>query len=214
MPRLLLIDNYDSFTWNLAALLQMEGAAVDVMRNDALPRVAEIESIYDGVVISPGPGLPLDAGQAPERVSALIGSLPMLGVCLGHQLLAELTGGSLIRCREPVHGKVHHRTHLRQGLFTGFVNRTPVMRYHSWAVDESSLARQWTISARTERDDCVMAIEHPSLKLWGVQFHPESILTYGGNQMIRNWLQHIDTENKRNFDTSNPKQPQKAWSIS
>lgn len=210
MIRLLLIDNYDSFTWNLAALLRVSGSEVEVLRNEELPEAEAIAANFHGLAVSPGPGLPLQAGQTPDRVAKLIDRLPVLGVCLGHQLLAELTGGALVRCPEPVHGKTSRLKHDRTGLFKGLPTVVEVMRYHSWAVDENSLPAGWRVNARTsDSHQAVMSIEWPERALWGVQFHPESILTPWGHKMIENWIEAV---NLRSTTLLAPDQ-QPAWNI-
>ncbi len=193
MIHLLLIDNYDSFTWNVVGALRSLGAEVAVHRNDVLPGAESIAADFHGVVVSPGPGLPLDAGQCPDRIRDLMGRLPILGICLGHQLLAELTGGRLTACPEPMHGKRSKLRHSGGGLFQGLPRVVEVMRYHSWAVDEGSLPAGWRVNART--DDAlgtVMAMEWPEQLLWGVQFHPESVMTPWGERMLANWLAQVE----------------------
>ena len=193
MIRLLLIDNFDSFTWNVVGALRKLGAEVEVRRNTELPAAHAVAAAYHGVVVSPGPGLPLETGQCPEVVRQLMGQVPILGICLGHQLLAELTGGRLVACPEPVHGKRSRIRHSGGGLFQGLPAVVEVMRYHSWAVDESSLPAGWRVSAQTDDSlHTVMAIDWAERKLWGVQFHPESVMTPWGERMLANWLSQVE----------------------
>jgi anthranilate synthase/aminodeoxychorismate synthase-like glutamine amidotransferase len=196
MIRLLLIDNFDSFTWNVVGALRKLGAEVEVRRNNELPNARAVADAYHGVVVSPGPGLPLESGQCPEVVQLLMGQVPILGICLGHQLLAELTGGRLVACPEPVHGKRSRIRHNGGGLFQGLPTIVEVMRYHSWAVDETSLAAGWRVSARTDDSlRTVMAIDWAERMLWGVQFHPESVMTPWGERMLANWLSQVMLRN-------------------
>jgi para-aminobenzoate synthetase component 2 len=182
------IDNYDSFTYNLVALLTVGGAEVEVLRNDSSRALQGLESC-DGVLVSPGPGAPAQAGVSMKVIGqCLERGIPMLGVCLGHQALAEVLGGRVVRAARPMHGKTSRLQHRRRGLFAGVSARAEVMRYHSLLVAERGLPRELTVTATDRSTGEIMAIEHRSLPAWGLQFHPESILTPEGPQMIANWL--------------------------
>lgn len=184
---ILLIDNYDSFVHNLARYFQRLGQETRVVRNDAV-NVAEIRQIKpDALVLSPGPCTPNEAGCSLAVVRELTGELPILGVCLGHQTIAAALGGQVIRTKEPVHGRASLVQHDGQGLFSGLVSPLTVARYHSLVVEEESLPPKLVVTARTE-DGVVMAIAHRQHPVVGVQFHPESILTLGGYELLANFL--------------------------
>ena len=184
---ILLLDNYDSFVFNLARYLQELGAETLVVRNDALS-VAEIERLQpQGIIISPGPCTPLEAGISLEVIRQLGWRIPMLGVCLGHQAMAAALGGEVVRAPEPVHGRTAWITHHQQHVLAGLPNPFRAMRYHSLIVREASLPEQLRIVAHTT-DGIPMALEHVSWPLYGVQFHPESVLTEGGHRMLANFL--------------------------
>jgi anthranilate synthase component 2 len=183
---ILLIDNYDSFTYNLAHLFGELGAEVRVVRNDAID-AAEAEKLAPSqLVISPGPGKPADAGATEEIVRRLAATTPTLGVCLGHQALVEVFGGEVGPARELVHGKSCTVRHDGKGLFAGLPPQLEVGRYHSLAA--TSIPEQLEVSA-VAADDEVMAIRHRSLPVDGVQFHPESVLTPQGREIARNFLE-------------------------
>jgi anthranilate synthase/aminodeoxychorismate synthase-like glutamine amidotransferase len=182
---MLLIDNYDSFTYNLAHLFAELGAEVDVRRNDAID-ADEAERLGPShLVISPGPGLPADAGETSEIIRRLALRTPTLGVCLGHQAIVEVFGGEVGRAKTLVHGKASVVTHDGRGLFDGLPDDFLAGRYHSLAA--TSIPDQLEISARS--DDEVMAVRHRELRVDGVQFHPESVLTPIGPQLARNFLE-------------------------
>jgi anthranilate synthase/aminodeoxychorismate synthase-like glutamine amidotransferase len=184
---LLLIDNYDSFTFNLAQYFEELGQDVRVLRNDALTP-ADIESLAPSrIVISPGPGVPSRAGITPAVLKAFAGRVPILGVCLGHQALAECFGGFVIHAPSLVHGKTSDIHHDGRTIFAGLPNPFAATRYHSLCVDASRLPDCLEVSART-RDGVIMGLRHRALPLEGVQFHPESILTVCGKPMLANWL--------------------------
>ena len=186
--RLLMIDNYDSFTFNLVQYLGELGAEVEVHRNDALSVADALAREPDGVVISPGPGEPKDAGISMDTVRACAERrLPLLGVCLGHQAIGEAFGGRIVRARSIMHGKVSEVSHDGQGLFAGLPNPFEATRYHSLVIDEASCPDVLEITARTE-DREIMGVRHRELPLEGVQFHPESIMTAEGKQLLRNFL--------------------------
>lgn len=184
--RILLLDNFDSFTWNLYHLLATH-AAVDVIRNDAV--TVEEAARYDRIVLSPGPGLPSEAGIMPALLHALAPTKPMLGVCLGLQAIVEEFGGKLINLPQVRHGVAVPCTPETpaDGLFAGIATPFQAGLYHSWAADPGKLPAELQITA-TSREGVVMAVRHRNLPLCGVQFHPESVLTPAGPAIIRNWL--------------------------
>ncbi|HEY5294525.1 MAG TPA: aminodeoxychorismate/anthranilate synthase component II [Gaiellaceae bacterium] len=182
---ILLVDNYDSFTYNLAHLFGALGAEVVVRRNDELTADAAEELAPSHFVISPGPGRPEDAGRMPELVQRLAGRVPTLGVCLGHQALVQAFGGEVGQARELVHGKATSVTHDGRGIFAGLPEDFLAGRYHSLAA--TSVPAVFEISA-TAADGEVMAVRHRELPIDGVQFHPESVLTPHGAELARNFL--------------------------
>ncbi len=186
--KVLVLDNYDSFTFNLVQYLGELGASLDVVRNDAVPLDAVSDRAPDAVVISPGPGRPEDAGIAVSLVEwCSDNGVPLLGVCLGHQAIAQAFGGTIVHAPSILHGKTSDVVHRGEGLFDGLPNPFVAGRYHSLVVDEESLPDPLEVSARTS-DGVVMALQHKSLPISGVQFHPESILTDVGLQLLRNFL--------------------------
>jgi anthranilate synthase/aminodeoxychorismate synthase-like glutamine amidotransferase len=186
MTRVLLIDNYDSFTYNLAQALEVLGAEVIAVRNDALEaeRLADFRPSH--LVISPGPGTPADSGFTLEAVRLFAGKVPVLGVCLGHQAIGQCFGARLVRAPRPVHGKVSRISHDAATIFQGLENPFTATRYHSLML-EDDLPGELEVSARSE-DGLVMGIRHRRLPVEGVQFHPESILTTCGNTLLKNFL--------------------------
>lgn len=187
MTRILLIDNYDSFTYNLAQLLGQLGAAVTVVRNDATTVEEVVADPPDGLVISPGPGTPDDAGISTALVAALAGVVPVLGVCLGHQCIGELYGGEVVRAPMLVHGKAWTIRHDGRGVFDGLDDGLSATRYHSLVVDRDSVPAELDVTAWTD-DGLVMGLRHRELDVEGVQFHPESILTADGLAMLATFL--------------------------
>ena len=194
-PRVLVVDNYDSFTYNLVQRLGELGAQVDVVRNDAMGVAELIDRLPERLVLSPGPCTPDEAGISLELVRKLCGldgekphRVAILGVCLGHQTIGQAFGGRVVRAREPVHGKAEEIVHDRSALFRGVPRPLLAGRYHSLVVAERGLPRNLTVSART-RDGIVMALRHRTLPVFGVQFHPESILTPDGQTLLRNFLE-------------------------
>jgi anthranilate synthase/aminodeoxychorismate synthase-like glutamine amidotransferase len=182
----LLLDNYDSFTWNLVQALQVLGAEVQVVRNDAEPVAALLTRAPTHVVVSPGPGRPEAAGGSMALIEAVLGRVPLLGVCLGHQALGLVLGARLVQ-GPPVHGKSSLVHHDGRGLFEGLPQPLTVGRYHSLHLPEATLPPCLRVTARTE-DGLVMAMEHVSLPAAGVQFHPESILTPAGPELLARFL--------------------------
>jgi anthranilate synthase/aminodeoxychorismate synthase-like glutamine amidotransferase len=184
---ILVLDNYDSFVYNLARYLGELGCEARVVRNDAVS-VAEVSSLApEAIVISPGPCTPRQAGISVELVRELSPSIPILGVCLGHQAIGEACGGRVVRAPVPVHGMSSLVWHDSTPLFVGFENPFPAARYHSLCIAESSLPAELRVTARTE-DGVVMALEHRTRPLFGVQFHPESVLTNSGHRLLANFL--------------------------
>ncbi len=187
MSRVILIDNYDSFTYNLWHYLCELGAEVDVYRNDALRADEVIAMKPRGIVISPGPGTPDDAGLCLALVSQMRHDIPLLGVCLGHQIIAQTHGGKVVRAPLPMHGKTSVISHQQQGLFTGLPDLFVATRYHSLIVDRPSLPECLTVTAESE-DGLIMGLQHREYPLHGVQFHPESIASEHGHAIIKNFL--------------------------
>ena len=184
---ILLLDNYDSFTWNLWHFLSDLGAEVTTIRNDAVSVDEVMAMAPDGIVISPGPGTPADAGISEKLISSMAGRTPILGVCLGHQAIWTAFGGQLMRVDPPMHGKLSHITHSADGLFAGLDQDLVITRYHSLVADEASQPDQLTITARTH-DGKIMGLAHNTHPIFGLQFHPESIASSGGYRMLAAFL--------------------------
>jgi anthranilate synthase/aminodeoxychorismate synthase-like glutamine amidotransferase len=192
MTRLLMIDNYDSFTYNLVQYLGELGAEIDVVRNDVEEVGALLERRPQGLVISPGPGEPTRAGVSVE-VARRFGEagIPVLGVCLGHQAIGVAFGGRIVRARSIMHGKTSEIEHDAAGVFAGLPQPFEATRYHSLVIDEASCPEQLSITARTS-DGEIMGVRHRELPIEGVQFHPESILTGVGKELLRNFLDRCE----------------------
>ncbi|MCG7948662.1 MAG: aminodeoxychorismate/anthranilate synthase component II [Candidatus Thiodiazotropha taylori] len=190
---LLMIDNYDSFTYNLVQYLGELGVEVKVVRNDEIG-VADVGQLKpDQIVISPGPCTPNEAGISVEVIQTYAGKIPILGVCLGHQSIGQAFGGNIIHAREVMHGKtspIHHRD---QGVFHGLENPFQATRYHSLVIETESLPEQLEVTAWTEKADGgmdeIMGVRHKTLPIQGVQFHPESILTRHGHDLLKNFIE-------------------------
>jgi anthranilate synthase component 2 len=188
---LLMIDNYDSFTFNLVQYFGELGAAVKVMRNDAVTIEQITEMQPDQLVISPGPCTPSEAGVSVAAIKHFAGKLPILGVCLGHQSIGQAFGGNIVHARQIMHGKTSPVYHQDQGVFSGLPAPFMATRYHSLVIEKSSLPDCLEVTAWTEQDgelDEIMGVRHKRLDIQGVQFHPESILTEHGHQMLKNFL--------------------------
>jgi para-aminobenzoate synthetase component II len=184
---LLVIDNYDSFTYNLVQYLGELGAELDVRRNNEIG-IEEIESNnYEKIVISPGPGTPNDAGISLQVIEKFAGRIPILGVCLGHQAIGQVFGGRVIRGPLPVHGKSVEICHDGRTIFEGLEYRFKAGRYHSLVVERETLPNSLEVSATTP-DGLIMGLRHRTMKIEGVQFHPESILTTEGKRLLANFL--------------------------
>jgi para-aminobenzoate synthetase component 2 len=186
-PHLLLIDNYDSFTYNLVQAFLVLGAQVDVVRNDEITVSEALERAPTHLCISPGPGTPYDAGVSMDMIRAFAGKVPVLGVCLGHQSIVEVFGGKVVRAGRLMHGKTSRILHDGRTLFTGLPQDCEIGRYHSLIAEASKMPQVLEISARTHEDE-IMGARHRTLMVEGVQFHPESILSPDGPQLLGNFL--------------------------
>jgi len=188
--RLLLVDNYDSFTYNLVQAFLVLGAEVLVHRNDAIT-LTEAEALAPThLCISPGPGTPAQAGVSIEMIRAFAGRIPVFGVCLGHQSITEAFGGKVVRAPRLMHGKTSMITHDGQGVFAGIANPCEIGRYHSLIAEPASLPPELIVTARTAEGE-IMGLRHATLNVEGVQFHPESVLTPDGPAMMKNFLQSL-----------------------
>ena len=185
-PTVLLIDNYDSFTWNLVHDFGALGATVEVVRNDAESVGEIVERRPDAIVLSPGPCTPSEAGICLDVIRNAGATIPIFGVCLGHQAIGEAFGGAVVRAPKPVHGKVATITHARETIFHDLATPFQATRYHSLIVDRATLPSCLRITAET--DNLIMALSHESLPIHGVQFHPESIASEGGRQIMKSFL--------------------------
>ncbi|MBN2197126.1 MAG: aminodeoxychorismate/anthranilate synthase component II [Polyangiaceae bacterium] len=185
--RVVVIDNYDSFTYNLVQYLETLGAATDVRLNDRTTADAVAAAAPDGILLSPGPGTPDDAGVTLEIVAKLRGRVPILGVCLGHQSIGQAYGGLVVRAGRLMHGKTSLVVHDEKGIYAGVPSPFEATRYHSLVVDQSTLPEELMVTARTPEGE-LMGIRNARDRVEGVQFHPESILTRHGMTLLRNWL--------------------------
>ena len=193
--RVLVIDNFDSFVYILVQYLGELGAEPIVLRNNAAT-IAELEELNpDAVLISPGPGRPEDAGISNDVIRAFAGRRPVLGVCLGHQCIGEVYGGLVTRAPELMHGKTSILRHTDRGVFTDLPSPLEATRYHSLIVERESLPDELEVTAETEQG-LIMGLRHRTLNVEGVQFHPESVLTVGGKQLLTNWLASADTADR------------------
>jgi anthranilate synthase component 2 len=184
--RVALIDNYDSFTFNVVHALGREGAEVEVFRNDAMPAEELLALRPDALVVSPGPCTPNEAGISLDAIRLAAGKVPLFGICLGHQAIGQVFGGRVVRAT-PMHGKLSRISHDGKGLFRGINGPLEVTRYHSLVVEAASLPEALLATAR-DADGLVMALQHRAMPVYGVQFHPESIATEQGQQICRNFL--------------------------
>jgi para-aminobenzoate synthetase component II len=187
MTRILVIDNYDSFVYTIVGYLDQLGAETVVVRNDAVPPLEE-RAEFDGILVSPGPGTPAEAGASMDviRDCAATGT-PMLGVCLGHQALGEVFGGTVTHAPELMHGKTSEVAHDGEGVLTGLPQPFTATRYHSLAVVDGTVSDELEVTATA--NGIIMGLQHRTLPLHGVQFHPESVLTEGGHRLLANWLE-------------------------
>ena len=193
MTRILVVDNYDSFVYTIVGYLDQLGAETVVVRNDDPVLLEPIEG-YDGVLVSPGPGTPRAAGESMDVIRACAAArLPMLGVCLGHQALAEVFGATVTHAPELMHGKTSPVAHTGDTVLAGLPSPFTATRYHSLAVLDGTVTDELVVTARVAREDgaegVIMALRHRDLPLYGVQFHPESVLTEGGHRLLANWLE-------------------------
>ena len=187
---LLILDNYDSFTYNVFQLLSELGAEVEVIRNDQTT-VEDIRAKkYDAIVLSPGPGIPSDAGITEQVIRELGGEVPILGICLGHQAIGEVFGGKVVRAGEIVHGKTSPLCHNGKGLYEGIPQNVPIGRYHSLIIDRATLPDCLEVTSDLA-DGTIMGVRHKAKNIEGIQFHPESILTPDGKKMMENFLKHL-----------------------
>jgi len=183
----ILIDNYDSFTYNLYHYMAELGAEMEVFRNDE-KTVAEIKAMKpEGIILSPGPKTPDDAGICLEVIETLAGDIPILGVCLGHQAIGQAFGGKVVRAPELMHGKTSEILHDGSGVFAGLPSPFVATRYHSLTLEPETFPDALTVTARTA-DGVIMALQHPDMALFGVQFHPESILSEHGHALLQNFI--------------------------
>jgi len=193
MTHIVVIDNYDSFTYNLVQYLETLGAECDVVLNDACDVAGIAARQPDGIVISPGPCTPDEAGVSLATVEHLAGKVPILGVCLGHQSIGQAFGGHVVRAERLMHGKTSPIEHDGKSIFRGLDNPFTATRYHSLLVERSSLPDSLEVSAWTSEGE-IMGLRHKTLAVEGVQFHPESILTDEGMALLRNWLSVVPKE--------------------
>lgn len=187
---LLLLDNYDSFTYNIYQLFSDIGAQVEVVRSDKISIDGIRAKDYRGIIISPGPGVPQDAGISEEVIRQLGGEIPILGICLGHQAIGEVFGGRVVRAGEIVHGKASPIRHSGTGLYRDIPNPTEVARYHSLIIARENLPDVLDVTSQLD-DGTIMGVRHKTLPIEGIQFHPESILTPEGRRMMQNYLTDI-----------------------
>ena len=186
--KIVIIDNYDSFTYNLSHLVKALGAEVTVYRNDQF-KLTDLKP-FDKIILSPGPGIPKEAGLLMDVIAEYKGKKPILGVCLGHQAIGESFGGTLTNLSDVFHGvQTDIDITVDDYVFAGLSKRIPVGRYHSWVVDAKGFPADLEITAVSEEGQ-VMALRHKTFDIRGIQFHPESVLTPDGKQMIKNWLEH------------------------
>lgn len=184
---LLVIDNFDSFTYNLVQYFGQLGVEQQVIRNDQVTPEQALALKPERVLISPGPCTPTEAGASLDLIAAFAGKVPMLGVCLGHQCIAQHYGADIVRAPRVVHGKTSAISHSETELFKGLPNPFQATRYHSLAISDASVPQCLEVTARSE-DEVIMGIRHKELPIWGVQFHPESIATENGMQILRNFI--------------------------
>ena len=186
--KILLLDNYDSFTYNVYQLLSELGANVEVIRNDKIS--VDAVKNFSAVIISPGPGVPSDAGISEQLIAELKGKLPILGICLGHQAIGEVFGGKVIRAKEVVHGKTSRLKHNGAGLYRGLEQGIEVGRYHSLIIERETLPDCLEVTSELD-DGTIMGVRHKNFDVEGIQFHPESILTPCGRVMMKNFLNQL-----------------------
>lgn len=184
---LLMIDNYDSFVYNLVRYFNELEEDIKVVRNDKILLEDITEKKYSGIVISPGPKNPKEAGMSLEIIERFKGKIPILGICLGHQCIGYAFGGEIIRGKEPVHGKISLVRHNNEGVFKNLNNPLKVTRYHSLIISKESIPNELIVTAESE-DGCIMGIQHKKYPIYGVQFHPEAHLTEQGHELLKNFI--------------------------
>jgi anthranilate synthase/aminodeoxychorismate synthase-like glutamine amidotransferase len=189
---ILLIDNYDSFTYNLYQYISELGVEVEVIRNDRVTLEEIRKSNYAGIVLSPGPGDPSEAGVCLEVVKELHKTHPILGICLGHQTIGEAFGGKIVRGEKPIHGKVHNINHSDNGLYKGLPNPFKATRYHSLIIEKETLPSELEVTCQTE-DGVIMGVKHKDYPIEGIQFHPESYLTESGKDILNNFIKRFNS---------------------
>lgn len=196
--RILLIDNYDSFTYNLVQHLGSLGSELEVQRNDAISVDEAMKQTVDAIVLSPGPCTPREAGICVPLIRRAAGKVPILGVCLGHQAIGEAFGGHTVRAKRVMHGKTSNVQHSGEELFAELQSPISVMRYHSLVVDPQTLPNELEVTATAQDDPTeIHAVRHRQHPVWGVQFHPESVLTPQGMDLLKNFLKLADAWNKQ-----------------
>ncbi|MEX2139729.1 MAG: aminodeoxychorismate/anthranilate synthase component II [Pirellulales bacterium] len=210
---ILLIDNYDSFVFNLARYIERLGQRTLVIRNDAIDAASVRKLKPAALILSPGPCTPTEAGGSLEIVRQLHRDVPILGVCLGHQTIGQAFGASVVRAAEPVHGRSSLVHHSGSGLFAGLANPTTGCRYHSLILERQTLPGELTVSAALD-DGAIMAIEHRDFPVFGVQFHPESVLTSGGHLLLANFLKLAGCEVPTHVDALQTEMPPQQASYS
>ena len=193
---ILMIDNFDSFTYNLVHMFYSLGAEVEVRRNNAITAEEALEMNPESIVISPGPGRPAEAGNTEEIIRTAAGRIPLFGVCLGHQAIGEVFGAEVVRAARLMHGKLSKITHDGKGIFTGLRDGFKAVRYHSLALREATLPEVLEISARSE-DGEIMGIRHREYPIESIQYHPESIMTANGRQQLANFIELAEKFNRR-----------------
>lgn len=195
----LVIDNYDSFTFNLVELLRRQKQVVVLKNDEPFPESFQADQL-EGILISPGPGKPIDSGISGLVIQKYLGIVPLLGICLGHQLIGEMFDAKVVKGLKPMHGKTSEVIHDGKGIFQAIPSPTRVMRYHSLIIDESDFPAELEVTAQTASGE-IMGIRHKFYNLAGVQFHPESILTEDGDQMILNWIRTLPTAKDDTYDS-------------
>ncbi len=196
-----MLDNYDSFTYNLVQYMGELGAELKVVRNDKTTTTDVLASKPDGIVVSPGPCTPKEAGISTELIAEAAGKTPILGVCLGHQCIGQVFGGEVVRAKSLMHGKTSLIHHHDRGLFAGLENPFVATRYHSLIIDPQTMPSVLDVTARAD-DGAVMSVRHKEYPIYGVQFHPESILTVEGKKLLQNFLDIVEQHRLRGTGAS------------
>ncbi|RII36020.1 aminodeoxychorismate/anthranilate synthase component II [Clostridium chromiireducens] len=194
---ILMIDNYDSFVYNLVRYFEEIGEEVEVVRNDKIDMKSINSNKYSGIVISPGPKNPEEAGLSLDIIDKFKGEIPILGICLGHQCIGHYFGSKIVKGERPMHGKISDITHDNNGLFRGVKNPLNVTRYHSLIIDKEKLSKELIVTAKTS-DEVVMGVKHNKLPIYGVQFHPEAELTEDGHKILENFVLECKAHSKNN----------------